>query len=76
MEIEKLHRIERFGLEPITGRRVFLHGEYRRLIAAESIVIAYESRKRSVNWTEWKQSNPKLADLLFEAEKEDATRNE
>jgi hypothetical protein len=75
LEIEKLHRIERFGLEPVTGRRVFLHGEYRRLIAAENIAAAYENRKRSANWTEWQQSNPKLADLLFEAEKLDATRN-
>lgn len=68
-EIEKLRRIERFGLEPITGRRVFLFGEYCRLICAENIAVAHQSRQRSTNWAEWAGSNPKQAELLNEAER-------
>ena len=75
-EIEKLHRIERFGLEAITGRRTFLFGEYCRMIAAENIITAYESSKRSVNWAEWTESNPRLAEILAEAMKLHADRNE
>lgn len=68
-EIEKLHRIQRFGLEAITGRRIFLLGEYCRLIAAENIVTAFNSRKRATNWAEWSQSNPHMAAILAEVEK-------
>lgn len=67
-EIEKLRRIERFGLEAVTGRRVFYHAEYRHLITAENIVYAYETRKRAANWVAWTVSNPKLAELLAEIE--------
>jgi hypothetical protein len=62
-------------LEPITGRRVFLHSEYRRLIVADNIVTAYRSSQQAANWVEWSQSNPKLAELLAEAIKLDAARN-
>lgn len=68
-EIEKLRRIERFGLEAITGRKVFNYNEYKKLIVAENIVYAYNSRKQSVNWVEWAQSNPELAQMLAEIEK-------
>lgn len=69
LELDKLHKIDRFGLEAVTGRRTFYYGEMNRMIAAENIVTAYESRKRSQNWAEWTQSNPRLAAILAEAEK-------
>jgi hypothetical protein len=60
--------IDRWGLEAVTGRRVLYYSEMRRLICAENIVAAFESRKRSTNWVEWTQSHPRLAEILAEAE--------
>ena len=74
-EISKLQRIERFGLEAVTGRRVFLFSEIRRLTHAENVVNAYQSSQRSKNWAEWSKTNPQLAEILFEASKLDASRN-
>ena len=68
-EIEKLRRIERFGLKAITGRDIFLFHEYICLITADNIVSSYESRARSANWAEWAQSNPRMAGILAEATK-------
>ena len=72
--MEKLHRIERFGFEAVTGRKVFYFGEIRRLIHAENIVNAFRSSKQSTNWAEWSKTNPQLAELLAEASQLDATR--
>lgn len=74
-EIEQLHRIDRFGLEAITGRKVFYYGEYIRMIYAENIAAAYKMRATSKNWVEWAASNPKAAAMLAEAEKLYAARN-
>lgn len=69
-EIEKIRRIERFGLEAVTGRRVFGHAEYIRMITAENIANAYFSRKLYkdseglTNWAEWGQRHPEAQDLL------------
>jgi hypothetical protein len=68
-EIGKLMSIDRFGVEAITGRRILYFREYRHMIHAENIVNAYASRARSSNWVEWKTSNPRLAEILAEAEK-------
>jgi hypothetical protein len=68
-EIDTLAKIDRFGIEPITGRRYFYYGELRRMIVAENIVTAYRSRAQSNNWAEWVNSNPGLADMLADAEK-------
>jgi hypothetical protein len=68
-EMEKLKRIDRFGLEAVTGRRVFYFSEIRRLIYAENIVNAYESRAQSKNWVEWATSRPRMAEILAEAER-------
>lgn len=74
-EIIKLQKIDRFGLEAVTGRRVFYYGEINRLIYAEHIVSAYRSRAQSNNWMEWAASNPRLATMLAEAEKLHAVSN-
>lgn len=55
-------------MEAITGRRVFYAGEYRRMIVAENIVIAFRERASTNNVVEWMRENRELADLLFEAE--------
>ena len=68
-EIDTLTKIDRFGIEAITGRRYFYYGELRRMIVAENIVTAYHSRAQSKNWASWVESNPGLADMLAEAEK-------
>ena len=67
-EIDKLARIDRFGLEAITGRRVFFYGELRRLILAENIVLAYRQRAQALNWVTWATDHPGLAELLAEAD--------
>lgn len=66
--MDTLHKIDRFGLEAITGRRQFYHGELRRLVIAENIVSAYRERAAAKNWSQWTQDNERLANLLFEAE--------
>ncbi len=68
-EIDTLQKIDRFGVEAILGRRQFYFGELHRLIVAENILTAYQSRARSNNWAEWVSQNPKMANLLIEAEK-------
>ena len=68
-ELDTLAKIDRFGLEAITGRRQFYYRELRHLVIAENIVNAYHSRKRSKNWTAWVTENPVMAQLLAEAEK-------
>jgi hypothetical protein len=69
-EVEKLHRINRFGLEAITGRRQFYYAEYLALLTAENIVIAYQSRKAAENWAVWYADNPRLAQILLDIENE------
>lgn len=67
-EIVKLIKIDRFGLEAITGRKVFYVSEYRRLIVAENIVAAFRMREKAKNWVDWMKENKELAGLLHEAE--------
>lgn len=74
--MEKLKRIDRFGLEAVTGRKIFYFHEYKRLIYAENVVLAFESRKHSTNWAEWLESNPGLATILQEAEQLHAARQQ
>ena len=66
-EINRLRLIDRFGIEAITGRRQFYAGELRRMVIAENIQTAYQSRARAKNWAAWVKDNPALADLLDEA---------
>jgi hypothetical protein len=68
-EIETLRLIDRFGIEAVTGRRQFYYGELRRMVHAENIVNAYNSRKQSENWAEWVHKYPQAAEMLAEAEK-------
>jgi hypothetical protein len=68
-EIGKLRSIDRFGVEAITGRRVLYAREYRRMMYAENILYAYQSRARSKNWVEWATSNPREFEMLGEAER-------
>lgn len=75
-EIRKLQRIDRFGLEAVTGRRVLYWRELIHMTYAETIATAYVSRSKSANWTEWAASNPRLAAVLADAEKLYATGNE
>lgn len=67
-EIDTLQKIDRFGIEAITGRRQFYYGELRRLIIAENISLAYRSRSASQNWGEWARKYPDLEKILIEAE--------
>lgn len=69
-EIDTLTKIDRFGIEAITGRRQFYHGELRRLVISENIVNAYRSRQASDgNWAAWANQNERMAAILAEAEK-------
>ena len=68
-EIEQLNRIERFGLEAVTGRRVFLFRDFIRMRTAENVVNSYRSRQQAGNWAEWVESNPRPAQILADIEK-------
>lgn len=68
-EIDMLAKIDRFGVEAITGRRKLYFGELRRMILAENIVAAYRARAKSENWAAWANANTVMADVLVEAEK-------
>lgn len=63
-----LRKIERFGIEAITGRRQFYFGELNRMLYADNIANAFKARSRSDNWTEWTRNNPVFANALMEAE--------
>ena len=67
-EIDTLNKIERFGLEAITGRRQFFYGELKKMIVAENIVTSYHSRAQSKNWGEWAVENKDMARILADAE--------
>lgn len=67
-EMEHLIRIDRFGLEAITGRRVILFHEYICMITAENIVKAFTERTNAENWTSWSNNHPEAFKLLTEAE--------
>ena len=41
--------------------------ELRRMVMAENVVKAYESRAQSINWAEWATENPDEAKLLARA---------
>lgn len=45
------------------------YGELRKMIAAENIVNAYESRQRSESWADWASKNTELAAFLAMVEK-------
>lgn len=66
-EIAKLRTIERFGLEAVTGRKVLLYNEYLRMVAAENVVTAYNSRKPYQDWAMWATDEPHLSKILNEA---------
>jgi hypothetical protein len=68
VEIDTLNKIDRFGLEAITGRRQFYFGELRRLVVAENIVNAYQSRAKSQSWAAWANENKVMSSLLNDAE--------
>ena len=68
-EIDILRKIDRFGLQAITGRTQFHFGEFRKMIVAENIVNAYQRRAQSKNWAEWGRDNGTAAELLNEAER-------
>ncbi len=67
-EISMLENIRQFGLEAMTGRRQFYFGEFRRMVTASNIDVAYKARKSATNWDEWRKNNPELAKLLKIAE--------
>ena len=68
-EIEQLKRIDRFGIEAVTGRKVFLFGEFIRMRIAENIVNVYASRQAAANWAEWTEANPHNAKTLADVER-------
>lgn len=67
-EMEHLIRINRFGLEAITGRRTILFSEYIRMITAENIVKAFTERMNAESWVTWQKDHPNASKLLTEAE--------
>jgi len=52
----------------VTGKKVFMFGDFIRLRVAENVFNAYMSRKQSGNWAAWVESNPRAAQLLADIE--------
>ena len=69
-EIALLSYIDRFGARAVTGRETLAAGEIKRMLMAEQIVSAYQSRKASNKWAEWENANPYKSALLKAVEKE------
>lgn len=59
--------IDRFGVEAIMGRPVLGAGEARRILLAEQIEQAYQSRLQAENWSAWASDNAELSKLLNQA---------
>ena len=66
IELKMVQNVNRFGVEAVFGRPLFLH-EIREMIIAENTADAYKSRKASGDWAKWSIENPELADLLSKA---------
>ena len=61
-----VHNVNKFGVEAVFGRPLFLH-EIREMIIAENTADAYKARKASGDWAKWSVENPELAELLSKA---------
>jgi len=68
-EIALLHKVDRFGIEAILGRRILYYGEINAMITAENICLVYSSRAQSSNWAQWEKDNEDASKLLKEAMK-------
>ena len=49
--------------------RTLGYKEIKRMVLAENVLKAYESRSSSSSWADWAKENPGQADLLAEAVK-------
>lgn len=68
LEIEALRHIDRFGAQAVYGRPLG-YGEALRLMCAENVVQAYQSRAAYPDWTTWAQDNEQANRLLNRAAK-------
>jgi hypothetical protein len=67
-ELKLLEYIDRFGVEAVTGRKTLGAGELLRMIAAQNIVQAYQSKKdNKEGWVAWQQQHPAQNQLLERA---------
>lgn len=72
-ELILLGYIERFGVKAVTGRDVLSAGEIRRMITADNIRNAYQSRraaqKDEKGWAGWAAQHPNYDAWLKDVEK-------
>lgn len=67
-ELTRLSYIDRFGVMAVTGQAVLPAREIRKMLVAENILLAYNSRKKSDNWGKWAEEHPDLAKILEDIE--------
>lgn len=68
LEIDKLTKIDRFGMEAVTGRRQLYFAEARQLVYAENIVNAYLARAQFEGWAQFEKASPVQAEILKDVE--------
>ena len=65
-EIRLARYIDRFGAQAVMGRTLSAN-EVKRIMAAEEVITAYQSRAKSENWAAWAGEHPHYAELLSKA---------
>jgi len=65
-EIRLARYIDRFGAQAVIGRTLSAN-EVNRIMAAEEVMAAYQSRAKSDNWAAWAGEHPHYAELLSRA---------
>jgi len=69
IELEMAHSVEKYGVQAIFGRPLFLH-EIKEMNIAENVYNGYQARKASGNLAEWTTKNQDIAAILSGLEKE------
>ena len=68
-ELKLLGLVDRFGVEPVFGRKQLTAMELRTMLVAENVYQAYKSMKSSKDASKWAADNPGAQKIIAEAER-------
>lgn len=68
VEVDKLRKIERFGVYAVTGKQELYYGEVCKMVFVENIVNAYHARANAPDPSRWLDANGEMGNLLAECE--------